>query len=86
MPFLTRDAQEQVAQEVASGRFRTAAEIRAWIAATYRAEYTVGGMYTLLARLGCGLNVPRPVHPRTDLAQQEAWKKGDSPRRSPPSA
>jgi transposase len=74
-PFLTRDTQEQVAQDVASGRFRTAAENRGWIATTYHAEYTVGGIYTLLGRLGCGLRVPRPVHPRTDLTQQEAWKK-----------
>jgi transposase len=43
-PFLARDAQEQVAHEVASGRFRTAAEIRKWIATTYQAEYTVGGI------------------------------------------
>lgn len=82
-PLLPRDAQEQVAQEVASGRFRTAAEIREWIATTYQAEYTVGGIYTLLGRLGCGLRVPRPIHPRTDLAQQETWKKGASTRRSP---
>jgi transposase len=34
-PFLTREAQEQVAQEVASGRFRTAVEIRERIATTY---------------------------------------------------
>jgi hypothetical protein len=84
--FLTREAREQVAQEVASGRFRAAAEIRAWIATTCHAEYTIGGIYTLLGRLGCGRRLPRPIHRRTDLAQQEAWKKGASTRRSPPKA
>jgi transposase len=81
-PFLTRDAQEQVAQEVATGQFRTVAEIRAWIATTYQAEYTLGGIYTLLGRLGCSRRIPRPIHPQTNLAQQETWKKGDSPRHS----
>lgn len=77
-PFLPRETHEHVAQEVASGRFRTAAEIRDWIAASYQVDYTVGGIYTLVGRLGCRLKVPRPIHPQTDLAQQEAWKKGDS--------
>ncbi len=74
--FLTAAAQEQVAQEVATGRFGTAAEIRAWIAQTYQVDYTVGGVYTLLGRLNCRPKVPRPIHPKTDLARQEAWKKG----------
>jgi transposase len=82
-PFLPREAQEQVAQEVASGRFRTAAEIREWVATTYQVDYTVGGIYTLVGRWGCRLKVPRPIHPRTDLVQQEAWKKGASAKRSP---
>jgi transposase len=83
-PFLSREAQEQVGKEVASGRFRTAAEIREWIATTYDVDYTVGGIYNLVARLGCRLRVPRPIHPRTDLAQQEAWKRGASTKPSRP--
>jgi transposase len=82
-PFLPREAQEQVAQEVASGRFRTAAEIREWIATTYQVDYAVGDSDPLVGRLGRRLKVPRPVHPGTDRAQQEAWKKGASTRRSP---
>jgi transposase len=85
-PFLPREAEEQVAQEVASGRFRTAAEIRAWIAATDHVDDRIGGIYTLVARLGCRLKVPRSIHPRTDLAQQEAWKQGASTTRSPRTA
>jgi transposase len=74
--FLPAAAQEDVAREVATGRFRTAAAIRAWIAQTYHVDYTVGGVYTLVERLGCRLKVPRPIHPKTDLAQQETWKRG----------
>lgn len=81
-PFLPPGAQAQVAQEVATGRFRTGAELRDWIHQTYGVEYTVGGIYTLLKRLHGRQKVPRPIHPRTDLAQQEAWKKGDSARPS----
>jgi transposase len=80
--FLTPAAQAQVALEVATGRFRTGAEMREWISQTYGVEYTIGGIYTLLKRLRGRQKVPRPIHPRTDLTQQEAWKKGDSGRRS----
>jgi transposase len=75
-PFLSAVAQEHIAQEVATGRLRTGAEIGDWIAQTYQVDYTVGGIYTLLGRLGCRPKVPRPIHPKTDLARQEEWKKG----------
>ena len=42
-PFLTAEAQEQVAKEVETGRFRTVAEIREWIAGQYGVTYTEGG-------------------------------------------
>ena len=80
--FLTAAQQEEVATEVAPGRFRTAAEIRDWIAQEYGVEYTVAGVYGLLDRLRCAPKVPRPVHAKTDRAAQTAWKKGDSARRS----
>jgi len=85
VPFLTAKAQEEVAAEVASGRFRTAAEIRDWIAEEYAVSYTVAGVYGLLARLRCAPKVPRPVHAKADRAQQAAWKKGGSrtPSRQP---
>lgn len=83
-PFLAREDHAQVAEEVASGRFRTAAEIREWIATTYHADYTIGGIYTLLGRIDCRQRVPRPIHPKTDLTQQDAWKKGAFRRASPP--
>lgn len=76
-PRLTPEQQEQVAEEVATGRFRNAATIRAWVAQTYGVSYTEGGMYSLLARLRCAPKVPRPLHEKANLEEQEAWKKGD---------
>ena len=75
-PRLTADQQEQVAAEVATGRFRSAAEVGRWIETTFGVTYRPGGLATLLARLKCGPKVPRPLHAQADLEAQEAWKKG----------
>lgn len=47
---LTAEQQEQVATEVATGRFRSSAEIGAWIADTFGVQYRPGGLSSLLAR------------------------------------
>ena len=78
---LTAEQREELAAEVASGRFATAAEIGAWIAETYGVIYRPGGLYDLLGRLRCHPKVPRPLHEKADLAAQAAWKGGASPRR-----
>jgi transposase len=78
--FLTAGQREELADEVASGRFRTAAEIRAWVAERWGVAYTEGGMYALLGRLECVPKVPRPLHERPDPAAQERWKRGGSRR------
>jgi transposase len=70
--FLTAEAQAEIAEVVATGRFHTAAEIRDWIAEKYWVGYAVGGVYSLLARLRCSPKVPRPLNPKADLAAQEA--------------
>jgi transposase len=75
-PWLSPEAEIQVSAAVATGRFRTAWEIRDWIAQQYGASYTVGGVYSLLKRLKCSPKVPRPVHAKADLELQAAWKKG----------
>jgi transposase len=75
-PWLSPEAEIQVSAAVATGRFRTAWEIRDWIAQQYGASYTVGGVYSLLKRLKCSPKVPRPVHAKADLELQVAWKKG----------
>ena len=82
VPFLSPAAQARVADEVATGRFRTGAEIRDWIAGEFGVTYTVAGIYSLLKRLRCAPKVPRPLHAEADLARQAAFTKGDSAKRS----
>lgn len=79
--FLTAEQEAKVADEVATGRFRTAAEIRDWVAAQFAVEYKVEGIYTLMKRLKCRPKVPRPVHEKADPQAQAAWKKGGLRRR-----
>jgi transposase len=81
-PFLTDEAEEQVAEEVATGRFRTAGEIRDWIAEQYGITYKTSSIYSLMSRLKCGPKVPRPMHAKADQEQQASWKKGGSSRLS----
>jgi transposase len=78
--LLTAGQREELAAEVATGRFRTAAEIRAWVAERWGATYTEGGMYALLARLRCAPKAPRPVHAKADHLAQARWKRGGSRR------
>jgi len=75
-PWLTPEQQEALAQDVATGRFRNAVAIGAWVNQMYGVSYTEGGMDSLLERLRCAPNVPRPLHTNANLADQEAWKKG----------
>ncbi len=84
--FLTPEQKAELAEEVATGRFRTAAEIRRWVEERWGARYTEGGMYALLGRLRCAPKVPRPVHEKADAAAQARWKKGGSRRPSRRSA
>jgi transposase len=74
--FLTPEQKAELAEEVATGRFRTAAEIRRWIEERWGVAYTEGGMYALLHRLRCAPKVPRPIHEKTDQLAQARWKKG----------
>jgi transposase len=76
--YLTPDQRAELAAEVATGRFRTAAEIRRWVQEQWGVRYTAGGLYSLLHRLGCAPKVPRPVHAKTDHLAQARWKKGGS--------
>ena len=80
---LTAEQRERVAAEVATGRFRTAAEVGQWIAATFGVTYRPGGVQDLLGRLKCHPKVPRPLHEQADPAAQEAWKGGASAPPSP---
>jgi transposase len=84
--FLTPEQQAALAEEVATGRFRTAAEIRAWVQETWSVSYTEGGMYALLKRLRCAPKVPRPIHEKADQLAQARWKQGGSRKPSTRSA
>jgi len=76
--FLAAEQRAALADEVATGRFRTAAEIRRWVQERWGVAYAEGGMYALLARLRCSPKVPRPVHEKADHLAQARWKKGGS--------
>lgn len=80
VPFLSEEVEEEVAEEVATGRFRTAAEVRDWIAGRYGVTYKKGSIYGLLHRLECSPKVPRPIHAKADQTQQADWKKGGLPK------
>jgi transposase len=85
-PFLTPEQQAELADEVATGRFRTAAEVRQWVEERWGVRYAEGGMYALLHRLRCAPKVPRPAHEQADHLAQAGWKKGGSRRPSSRSA
>ena len=76
---LSAEAQATVAETVATGRFRTAAEVGDWIADSYGVRYRPGGLASLLDRLQCAPKVPRPMHEKADLTEQERFKKGGLP-------
>ena len=82
-PRLSPAQQEEVGAEVATGRFATATQVGAWIAARYGVTYRPGGVSALLGRLRCHPKVPRPLHEQADLAAQEAWKQGACATPSP---
>ena len=56
--------------------------MREWIEIEYGVGFRLGSGYSLLARLGCSLGVPRGLHEKADVGLQESWKKGASERRS----
>ena len=73
---LTETQEAQVRAAVATGRF--AAEVGAWITATFGVTFRPGGLDGLLRRLQAGPKVPRPRHEKADPAAQAAWQRGGS--------
>ena len=74
--FLSAEQERELSEEVSTGRFRTAGEIRDWIESEYGVSYKPGSVYSLLSRLGCSPKVPRGRHEKADVTAQESWKKG----------
>jgi transposase len=64
-PLLRLEEEIQVADAVATGRFRAAWEVRDWIKQQFGASYTLGGVYNLLKRLRCAPKVCRLVRAKT---------------------
>jgi transposase len=86
---LTREQQQLLVAETATGAFRTYAEARVWVEEAFGVRYTDKGMYTLLARFGVHPKVPRPQAEKADPVAQATWKRGALPtplarRASPP--
>ena len=59
------------ADGVCSLRAKEAQQI---LAREFGVEYTLGGIYDLLHRLGLSCLVPRPRHPQNDPAQRQRWR------------
>ena len=74
--FLSEEEERELTEQVSTGRFRTAGEIRDWIESEYRVSYKAGSVYTLLSRLGCSPKIPRSRHEKAQVAAQESWKRG----------
>jgi transposase len=47
---------DQLKKEVATGRFKCAAQVGAWVETTFGRRYSVSGMRKLLVRLGCSFH------------------------------
>ena len=73
---LSEDQEAQVRAAVATGRFRRAGAVGAWITATFGVTFRPGGWDGLLRRLGAGPKVPRPRHEKAAPAAQAAWPRG----------
>jgi transposase len=73
--FLSAERQKALRAEVATGRFKTAAQVAAWIELRWDVTYSTQGIYGLLARLEAGPKVPRPRSTGADPAAQKEWKR-----------
>ena len=78
--FLNPDQERALTDEVSSGRFQTAGEIRDWIESEYGVSYRSGSIYRVLERLRCASRVPRLCHVNAEAARhrQKAWEKEGS--------
>jgi transposase len=80
--YLTAEQQAALREHLVSGAVYTAKDAVAWVAEQFGVTYQPKGIYGVLHRLTAHPKVPRPHNPKSTPEQQEAWKKGGSPRRS----
>lgn len=79
---MTAEQEAEVKRVVAQGPPETCPfsvwrghSLRQWIHERFGIDYSLSGTYSLLHRLGFSSLVPRPRHPESDPAAQEAFKK-----------
>lgn len=84
-PKLTNEVIEQFKSRVRQGVTQTdtvcslrAKDIQQILQKEFAAQYSLGGTYFLLHRLGFSCLCPRPRHPQADIEAQEAFKKTSS--------
>jgi transposase len=76
---LTPEQDQALRERASAGAFRTAAEIRQWVADTCDVHYTRHSIYRLLVRLRIYPKVPRPQAAKASPQAQAAWKRGAAP-------
>ena len=64
---LNSDQEENLVEDVASGRFRTPGEIADWVESKYGVKFKGNSKYSVLQRLGCSPKVPRSRHEKADV-------------------
>ena len=62
-------------QEERSGGSVTGNDIMKLVSKDYDASYSLSGIYALLSRIGISWVSGRSIHPKTDQAAQESFKK-----------
>ncbi len=86
IPHLTPEQEEELASAIRKGpppemkiEVWRGWAVRQWVKERFGVEYCESGIYYVLHRLGFSSLMPRPVHPDSDPALQEEFKKRRSP-------
>lgn len=72
---LSTAQQQQLKAQVATGRFKCAAEVCAWVLESFGLTYTPGGMRKVLNRLGCTFHKTSSFLFKADRAKQAEFLK-----------
>jgi len=82
IPHLTPEQEEELAEAIRKGpppemkiEVWRGWALQQWTEKRFGVTYSESGMYKLLHRLGFSSLMPRPVHPDSDPAAQEEFKK-----------
>jgi transposase len=82
--LLSNEQIERLTEHSKLGLFRTADDVRAWVATTFDVHYRPGSINFLLSRLGWKPKTTRPQAITASPVEQEEWKKGVSRKLSSP--